>query len=212
MYENNPGIIVQAKVLSFSPDNYFMEVDIIEEIQGQLTNKKIIVAGQDGMNCAVPLGMGLFNLTDTVIFRVASDFYNRADTFELNDCGLNFLNYSDGHVLGNITPKETRMNYSLFKSLINSENVNSLIENQPANDIALYPNPANDYLMFENIGGVLLDIYIYDLTGKLIIQISDLTVGNIDISNLESGVYIIQIFTKRGYIKKVDKFVKNKGV
>lgn len=212
IFENNQEIIVQAKVLSFSPDNYFMEVDVIEEIQGTLTSNKIIVSGQDGMNCAVPLGIGLFILSDTLILRLTSDFYNRTDTFELNDCSLNFLKYSNGQVLGNIDTIETEMTYPDFKSLIIFGIVNSIINNQSKNNLNVFPNPADNYLTIENKKELLLNISIYDLSGRLIKNIIDFPAGGIDISDLKGGVYIIQYSSRNSQYNQVQKFVKNSEI
>jgi hypothetical protein len=76
----------------------------------------------------------------------------------------------------------------------------------PVNDFNIYPNPADDYL---SIGGLNenADVAIFDLTGKLIYN-SELCNSQIDVSNFQSGIYMMKIETAKGVVTK--KFVKNK--
>ena len=94
------------------------------------------------MNCALPFHTGLFEISDTLILRLTNDFYNRKDTFELNDCSLNFLNYETENVKGNITNVDTIMSYQKFKFLFNSAIINSVGKHPEVNEFLLYPNPA----------------------------------------------------------------------
>lgn len=192
VFENNFELIVQAKIISFSPDNYFMEIEIIEEIKDSVSLDRIIVSGQDGMNCALPLHTGLFEISDTVIFRLTNDFYNRQDTFELSDCSLNFLKYEMGYVRGNITNVDTIMSYQEFKFLFNNAIINSIGIRSEVNEFLLYPNPADQFLIIEHNSSIPINLYFYDFTGRLCKQVKSYTIGKINLSDLNAGVYIVK--------------------
>lgn len=83
-----------------------------------------------------------------------------------------------------------------------SVNVNEII----ASDFSLYPNPAQEFIKvnFKSKGEILYSIE--DLSGKTYISKQSLSTNNIDISYLNSGVYIITLFqnneiTKLNFIK-----------
>jgi len=192
IFENNFELIVQAKIISFSPDNYFMEIEIIEEIKDSVSLDRIIVSGQDGMNCALPLHTGLFAISDTVVFRLTYDFYNRQDTFELNDCSLNFLKYEMGYVKGNITNMDTIMSYQEFKFLFNGVIINSVGKHPEVNEFLLYPNPADQFLIIEHNSSTPINICFYDFTGRLCKQVKSYTLGKINLSDLNAGVYLVK--------------------
>ena len=70
---------------------------------------------------------------------------------------------------------------------LNHTGIADLTTNKPIN---IYPNPANEYIVIENIASNS-SFEIIDIAGKTIIlnKISD----NIDLSILQSGVYCIKI-------------------
>lgn len=69
-------------------------------------------------------------------------------------------------------------------------NVNSLtgIQDDEFAQYSLYPNPANDKISFEGIN--LKDIYVFDLSGKLICLNSNQ--NTIDVSSLQKGLYLFK--------------------
>jgi len=71
------------------------------------------------------------------------------------------------------------------------------------NEILFYPNPANEYLQIESKDD--LEIFIYDLTGKVILQ-QIISSGNstIPISNLSNGNFFIQFVSEeKSFIQKL---------
>jgi serine protease AprX len=62
--------------------------------------------------------------------------------------------------------------------------------------ISFYPNPADEYVYFENTQGVVT-INIYDIKGALI-RTAELLNGKkqIQVSDLNPGMYIIQLVSK----------------
>ncbi len=71
---------------------------------------------------------------------------------------------------------------------------NAGIENQNhAEVISMYPNPVKDYLYLD---GTMKSIYLTDLNGKILISNTSYSAKQkIDMSSLNSGVYILRIFT-----------------
>ncbi|TYB77263.1 T9SS type A sorting domain-containing protein [Bizionia myxarmorum] len=59
-------------------------------------------------------------------------------------------------------------------------------------ELKLYPNPASDFFTVKSTNHVM-DISIYDITGKLIEQLVKTTGKDINISNLKQGVYIVKV-------------------
>jgi hypothetical protein len=57
--------------------------------------------------------------------------------------------------------------------------------------IEMFPNPANTMLYFRNLTGVA-SITIIDLQGRELIS-GTITDGQVDISNLENGIYSVRI-------------------
>ncbi|GAB4201555.1 MAG: hypothetical protein Fur0023_06220 [Bacteroidia bacterium] len=70
--------------------------------------------------------------------------------------------------------------------------------------MTLYPNPAKDFISVTT-GNAIKNITISDITGKLILSLSDSNVA--DISQLNAGVYFIRVETDNHQIF-VSKFVK----
>ena len=74
-------------------------------------------------------------------------------------------------------------------------------------DVIIYPNPAQDHItvLFPEQNQTAHRIVITDLTGKLLIEQSGIN-DQIQINQLNSGSYILQIFTENG--KHQIKFIK----
>ncbi|MFC0876472.1 FISUMP domain-containing protein [Saccharicrinis sp. FJH2] len=85
------------------------------------------------------------------------------------------------------------------------DNSGTSIGKMPNTEIKVYPNPATNYLYFENLSSNTT-ANIYCLTGRLINRVN-IEGGYIDISHLQPGIYIIEI-QDNGSFEKI-KFVKN---
>tara|TARA_R110002049_G_scaffold90686_3_gene227163 strand:+ start:11388 stop:12176 length:789 start_codon:yes stop_codon:yes gene_type:complete len=83
-----------------------------------------------------------------------------------------------------------------------TESVLNIEEQKIANDVSFYPNPVNDYLSL-NSKSAIQKVELFGLTGaKLDVKISDLS--KIDVSNLQSGIYLLKAETEKGTtIKKI---------
>ena len=77
---------------------------------------------------------------------------------------------------------------------------------------AVYPNPATEEIFLKNSGqNVASNLYIYDLSGKLLIETSlenNLEVNRVDVSQLSSGIYMIALVEENGAKHNVKLSVK----
>ena len=76
------------------------------------------------------------------------------------------------------------------------------VNSESLNDIIVYPNPAQNIL---HIGGdYLISSMIYDVNGRMVINVDLDKSGVIDISTLESGIYTIHVSSEKGdHIRKL---------
>jgi hypothetical protein len=79
--------------------------------------------------------------------------------------------------------------------------------NNPVNpgELIVYPDPETDKLYLINIRNEIGKVLIYDLQGKQVL-LSQISSDNIDISNLQSGIYILKlVYSENILIKKLIK-------
>ena len=71
------------------------------------------------------------------------------------------------------------------------------------NDVKLYPNPAKEMVTIEVAYGTKNVITIMDLSGKIIETIqSNKVMTNLNLNNLQSGIYFVNIYNENGSITK----------
>lgn len=117
------------------------------------------------------------------------------------------LKQSDGKIL--VGGDFTTYNNTPVKGIVRLNNPSVLSNSDfSKSKISLYPNPVNEILNLDlsNIE-TTENLTIYDVTGKNVLEIKDISNHQIDVSSLEKGVYFIDIKTQNGSFK--EKFVKN---
>ena len=67
--------------------------------------------------------------------------------------------------------------------------------------LRLYPNPVQDYLFFEQEGGLVRQIEIYDLLGSLVLR-QVKPPNPLDVSALKPGSYFLKIQTFDGRLSQ----------
>lgn len=77
---------------------------------------------------------------------------------------------------------------------IEAVSVSSVLNNNIDNSTLIYPNPVSDILHFNLESRKDFSIYIFDITGSKVMSVKSLSENNsIDITKLESGLYIVVI-------------------
>lgn len=107
-----------------------------------------------------------------------------------------------------LTPTtSSELTFKLIDDILTPTNVSTGITPTTISDLNIYPNPAKDVIQFNSLGKVS-SVKIYDLQGKLILVKQPQSSGTItiDITDIENGLYLIQINTETGV--KIGKFIK----
>lgn len=81
----------------------------------------------------------------------------------------------------------------------------STLENE-LSKISIYPNPAKDKIYLKGFSSEITLLQIFSIQGKLIQKSTNIST-EIDISQLKSGMYFIEISTSEGH-KNIQKFIK----
>ncbi|WP_026451735.1 T9SS type A sorting domain-containing protein [Aequorivita capsosiphonis] len=71
-----------------------------------------------------------------------------------------------------------------------------------ADNFSMYPNPASSLITIASDKDIIRNIDIIDTTGKLVLKKSNLNnkETNLDVSNLQSGVYLMRLSTSKGIV------------
>ena len=72
------------------------------------------------------------------------------------------------------------------------------VDENIVDNLTVYPNPANEFIHVET-NCELQRIDVYDVTGKLMISSTE---TEINVSDLESGIYFVNILTDKGCVTK----------
>ena len=81
----------------------------------------------------------------------------------------------------------------------------SVIENETISNIKMYPNPASNLVYIQTDSIQPKSISITTITGKKVLQIDSDFLSAIDVSTLNSGIYLVQINTETG--KHIQKLI-----
>ena len=123
-----------------------------------------------------------------------------AKDFKENNSGLEYIGtrkqqMGDGGVI--LQVKDASGNVGTCSFELTVESVLGIESNELNNAISMYPNPAQDRVTISNSSNIQLETaVIYDLNGKMINQIDLSTMQGeqmINISDLASGVYVVQL-------------------
>ena len=68
-------------------------------------------------------------------------------------------------------------------------------------DLVIYPNPVSDKL-FISTKEEIQKVEIFTLTGQKIYH-SERNISNLDVSQLDSGNYLLKLFTREGIVSKL---------
>jgi hypothetical protein len=111
---------------------------------------------------------------------------------------------------GDVVSTEATFTYTMPASNVTLTANFDLVDNvvlETLNSVRIYPNPAGNFLYVENLNGNN-QIRISNIVGQQVRQLeSHNSLLELNISDLESGVYLIQITNEKG-MRRVEKFLK----
>lgn len=154
-----------------------------------------LIAGDWGIRDFANYGQHLFVSTENGIF-VTSNYGQ--NWYECND-GLKNLNTSSLNLLNDTLYVGTYGN-GIWKRTI--ENIHlSVSEHQNCEfDFMIFPNPATEYFSVKLPFNKSCEIQIFDIMGRNILTKSVETSNNINISNLQNGIYLVILKTKENIL------------
>lgn len=116
-----------------------------------------------------------------------------------------------------------RPKWGIYRSLLNEsdlrneevlfanfsiEEVSTLSTNDiQKSSLKLYPNPAHDFIKFENANVKLSEIEIRDISGKIVLNLKTINRNDIDVSTLPNGIYFARFYNQNNF-EFTKKFVK----
>jgi len=137
-----------------------------------------------------------------VVFQLDKN-YNLGVDLNTDNHTNNFVNFS-----GSWQTNPLALSY-MIRPLVGDSTVYALVPEQQlfANEIAVYPNPANDFITIKSAEKNITYTQIVDVTGRIYSLPMD-AYGRINIANLSDGLYFITAFDSRNKIVGRKKFVK----
>jgi hypothetical protein len=179
---------------------YFRIIDTLN-LSGYDIGDTILVTGQDGLNCGADVIS--FNKGDTMVLALYQGFYYdfERDTFYLEGaCGKFYLEIKNGQNSG-ISLEEIKRR---IESIINSFEYITELE-----QVEVFPIPAENTILIQSRKVPIISINVIDQLGRINFIGCDINdyICHLDISELPSGLYYIQIKTTVGYEGKC--FIKN---
>ena len=69
-------------------------------------------------------------------------------------------------------------------------------------DITIYPNPANNRIYIDYDKDENIDVFVYNIDGKCIMQMPDMSVRELNVQQLAAGVYFIKVKLSNTVITK----------
>ena len=144
------------------------------------------------------IGYNVYRENELYRFQTENSLYNLEDD---SNCEVEFLLFNEGqpfyaHVTA-VYIRDIESDYT--EDVLVDGAVLNINENNEQKAI-LYPNPTRGILNIEN--KELLNIQVFDLTGRLIKQYNPST--QIDLSNIQRGTYLIKLISEKGIsVKKI---------
>lgn len=87
----------------------------------------------------------------------------------------------------------TSIPVSIIQRITFTNNLSSPQQTAAAIRLNLFPNPGAEYIQISSTNEDILHVKIYNSNGQLLQNGSYFPMQNIDVSNLESGIYLVQV-------------------
>lgn len=166
-----------------SQTGYFELLDTIGNFSISPGNT-IVVTGEDGINCGEMLDD--FSSGDTLLLALSDGFYEELEegTFYLKggNCGDYQLKISNGQGGGLSIPA--------LKEKVRLEIREKVF--------TLFPNPTIDILNIQSPNDLILNIEVYDMSGRVVGSVGAVNdfMTDIDLSNFKNGLYNVLVYTE----------------
>ncbi|MCB9360721.1 MAG: T9SS type A sorting domain-containing protein [Flavobacteriales bacterium] len=101
-------------------------------------------------------------------------------------------------------------NFKLLPRDMNDVQISTSIEEINNISVAVYPNPASTFVVFE-LNDNNFEVQLFDITGKTVKSVN--SIGNrlnVSTADLNNGIYFYSIYTNDGSLITTNKFVVNK--
>lgn len=194
-------------ILGYKITNIYhgMSIKVVQVLEGTETRDTITVWGDNGILCRH--FSSAFSLNDTIVFALHNcDLYGNSlnsnheqpDHYQISNCGVYYLNYSNGQVIGSIDNGVSSLSLSNFLQTHTSCSTTTFIKKNNSN-INLHPNPTHQKVFFQirDYNGSV-ETQIYDLSGRLLENTNSKI---INLENYTKGIYMFKI----SYANKVEE-------
>ncbi|MBN1597011.1 MAG: right-handed parallel beta-helix repeat-containing protein [Bacteroidales bacterium] len=167
--------------------------DMTLEANFEIAEYRLTVNSEPG-GLIVPSGDITVDYWDTTTFIITAD-----EEFVFDSLKIDFVNITE-----EVTETEAGYSYELTKVFANHELMfyftytgePQTIEDNTTNNLVLYPQPCNEYLIVQSEElHNLFTVRVINMNGKVILEQSQAPSERLDVSILNSGIYILQIIT-----------------
>ena len=177
-------------------DDGVIQLSEAEAVIGLYVSNRNIIS-MEGVHSFINLTSLDVSLNQLISLNIKNGNSNNIINFNAIDNAALFCIEVDDITYANSAPNWIKDTWASF-----SEDCNLGVEDNVLNDFSLYPNPAHDVLNIESQQEIET-VKIYNLQGQLIKEVST---NSIDVSNLNTGLYFVQVTIEGKSITK--KFIK----
>lgn len=162
---------------------------------------------------AATFKVNVYDVETPTIVRTTGDYLDATTTL-----GANYEWFLDGVSIANNTSGDFECSQSgVYRVVVTDANgciassadfecwKTGIADNLGLTDISVYPNPSNGFINIQS-SIQITSIQLIDFSGKLVYE-NQSNLKGIDLSNVENGMYLLQIHTDNGMVSK--KIVKN---
>ena len=187
----NTLYIAQVKVVSTY--SYYMDVQVVDNLQHILPENEITILGQDGLNCNEWLGP--FEEGKTFILAIYESNWQEG-LYDLNGCGRFWLPVVEDQVQGNISENTLQQSYEDFRqSLAQCAGINPTAEPGLA-ALHIFPNPTSGEVYLKGLAaGAPINYTLYSLAGP-VVQAGTVHGGSspsLSLAGLPKGLYLLRL-------------------
>lgn len=136
------------------------------------------------------LSMTAFSQTGVVI----TYYDNTQQQFNVQTTGKLFFSGDNLQIqIDDTVTQPTSIPVTIIQRITFTNNLSTTQQSAAAIRLNLFPNPGSEYIQISSADEEILQVKIYNSNGQLLQNGSFFPMQNIDVSNLESGIYLVQV-------------------